>query len=255
MPSGENLPRFQQVQLDFAAHIRHPELHPAPAGVEPRRMQVYVDLFFDNVRGFLEGTFPVAHSMLPDEHWRSLIRDFVHRHRCTSPYFLEIPVEFLEFLLQEREHPDDPPWLVELCHYEWVELALDVDDTSPPSEGVEPDGDLLEGRPVVSPQVRTLTYRWPVHELAPGRVPQAPPEPPTHLLVYRDRSEAVRFMETNPVTARLITLLEDGTRTGLDALTQLARESDAPPEAVLHHGPALLEDLRSRSVLLGTRSP
>jgi hypothetical protein len=255
VPSGDNLPRFQQVQLDFAAHIRHPELHPAPAEVEPRRMQVYVDLFFDNVRGFLEGTFPVAHSILPRDAWRSLVRDFVHRHRCTSPYFLEIPVEFLEFLLKEREHPQDPPWLVELCHYEWVELALDVDDTPLPVDGVAPDGDLLEGRPVVSPQVRNLTYRWPVHQLAPDRVPEAPPDTATHLLVHRDRAEAVRFMETNPFTTRLITLLEDGTRTGLEALTQLAREMDAPAETVLRHGPPLLEDLRGRDVLLGTRSP
>ena len=38
MKRGTNLPGFVDVQLEFAAHIRNPDLHPAPGDIEPRRI-------------------------------------------------------------------------------------------------------------------------------------------------------------------------------------------------------------------------
>ncbi|HKX55116.1 MAG TPA: putative DNA-binding domain-containing protein, partial [Xanthomonadales bacterium] len=35
--------------MAFAAHIRNPAVAPAPADVEDRRMQIYRDLFFNNI--------------------------------------------------------------------------------------------------------------------------------------------------------------------------------------------------------------
>jgi hypothetical protein len=259
--AGRNLPRFQQVQLDFAAYIRHPQRHPAPEGIEPRRLAIYAELFFDNVEGFLAGTFPVTKSIVlarqGEDAWRALARDFLHRHRCTSPLFLEIPEEFLAYLRDERGAAaaeagiEDPPWLHELCHYEWVELALDVADVELPEAG--PDADPLDGRPRVSPLVEALGYRWPVHELGPDHVPEAPPEQPTWLLVHRDRGERVRFTTTNAVTVRLLELLRsDADLCGREALRTLAGElGHADPDALEDAGRTLLEDLLARDVLLG----
>ena len=59
--------------------------------------------------------------------WHALVRAFIDQHRCHTPYFLEISQEFVQFLMQDyRPLASDPPFLAELAHYEWVELALDI---------------------------------------------------------------------------------------------------------------------------------
>ena len=47
---GENLPAHTAAQLDFAAHIRNPSVYPRPSDVPPERMQVYLDLFYNNIQ-------------------------------------------------------------------------------------------------------------------------------------------------------------------------------------------------------------
>lgn len=223
-------------------------------------MRIYAELFYNNVEGFLAGTFPIVRSVLDDAAWHALVRDFFDRHHCRSPLFLEIPEEFLAFLRDERaEGPravaSDPPWLYELCHYEWVELALDVADVTLPEDGIDREGDLLEGVPVVSPLVETLGYRWPVHEIGPGHVP-APPSGPTWLVVHRDRRERVRFMVGNEVTIRLLDLLRDGeSRTGGATLAMVATELGRAPASLADAGATLLRDLARRDIILGAQRP
>jgi len=205
---GDNLPEFRSVQLDFAAHIRNPEIHPRPADVDPRRMQVYVELFFNNIKSFIDSAFPVARKIVGEQPWRQLAREFVHKHGNESPYFLQISEEFLTFL-HERGLHGLPPFLLELCHYEWVELALDVapDETGTRSPAVA-DGAVDTGEWRVSPLVRALVYQYPVHKITAEYQPQEPPDTPTYLLVYRTPALAVRFMESNPLTHRLLELLK-----------------------------------------------
>ena len=47
------LPEFKQKLYAFAGHIRDPDNVPPPEGIEERRMAVYRELFFNNVKGFL----------------------------------------------------------------------------------------------------------------------------------------------------------------------------------------------------------
>ena len=249
-------PTFRDSQLDFAAHIRDPEHAPAPEGVEDRRMAIYRELFFNNVSQLMGKSFPVLRRILGPERWAQIIRDWFVRHRSKTPLFLELPREFLQYLEHEREAaPDDPPFMLELAHYEWVELALSIDEREPEVEGVDPDGDLLEGRPVLSPLAWPLVYRFPVHRVSPDFQPSEAPEEPTWLVVYRDRADKVGFLEINRVTARLIELISEGesARTGRACLEQIAGELGHPqPEVVVDGGRAILADLRERDVLLGT---
>ena len=256
MAKPEKRPRFQQAQYAFAAHLRDPENNPAPAGIEPRRMQIYRDLFYNNVEDFLANAYPVLRKITPDEVWHARVRDFYARHECHDPLFHRVAEEFLKFLDGERwEHPDDPPFIRELCHYEWVELALSVSALELTPELANPNGDLLANRPLVSPLAWTLAYDWPVHRIGPDEIPEAPGEQPTYLIVNRNRHDEVRFMEINAVTARLMQLLEeDAVSTGAELLTRIAGELNHPqPQAVVETGAAILADLRERDILLGTR--
>ena len=248
------LPAFKQAQYELTAHLRDPGRNPAPANIEDRRLNIYRELIYNNVEGFLSGGFPVIRSIYSDEHWHSMVRDFIARHESHSPYFLEISQEFLAYLDNEREpRPEDPAGLLELAHYEWVELALNVADDSIDMTQVDPNADLLAGHPLMSPVAWPLAYQFPVHKMSPDYLPEIAPEQPTYLVVYRNRNDEVKFMETNPVTARLLHLLQQNTgMTGRQAIDQIADEMQHPnPEIVLQGGAAALLELQAAGILTG----
>lgn len=248
-------PEFQRRQYEFAAHLRDPERHPAPEGIEDRRLAIYRDLFFNNVASLLARTFPVLQKVLGEDAWLRLVRDYFAHHESHTPLFLEIPREFLRYLERERgEVAGDPPFLRELAHYEWVELALSIDEREPDPSAADPEGDLLEGRPLLTPLAWSLCYRFPVHRIAPDYRPGSPPETPTRLLVHRDAEDRIGFIEINAVTARLLELLDDESSvSGRAALETIAAElGHSRPETVIAGGLEILEDLRRRGVVLGT---
>jgi uncharacterized protein len=248
-------PDFKQRQYEFTAHLRDPDNAPAPAGVEERRMKIYRELLYNNVEGFLGNGFPVIRSIYSDTNWHSMVRDFFARHKSRSPYFLEIAQEFLDYLQHEREpHAEDPPGLLELAHYEWVELALSVADESINMSHIDPNGDLLEGHPVLSDLAWPLVYSYPVHEMGPNYLPETAPAQPTYLVVYRNRNDEIKFMALNTVTARLLDLLlQDETISGRTAIEQIITEMQhSNPEIVLQGGSEALAELQAYGIILGT---
>lgn len=251
--SGTADPEFVRQQYAFAAHIRDPQQHAAPAEIEDRRMGVYRELFLNNIEGFLSSSFPVLRRLLDDDSWQALARDFFARHRCHSPLFLEIPREFLSYLDEERgERAGDLPFMRELAHYEWVELALSVAETVD-DRPADHDGNLLEGVPVLSSTAWPLVYRYPVHRIGPDFQPEYAGEQPTYLLAYRDTADDVGFVELNPVSARLFSLLQaNRTSSGHAVLQNIAAELAHPdPDVVIKGGSALLEEWQRLGIVLG----
>ena len=249
-------PSFQDKQIAFAAHIRDPERNPAPQGTEDRRMAIYRDLFFNNLRSLLGQTFPVLRKLHRKEKWDGFIRQFMARHEAQTPYFLEIPQEFLQFLENEYQLQDDDfPFLLELAHYEWVELALSISREDNDELSFDPEGDLLDGIPVKSRLAWSLTYRFPVHRISPEFRPTEPGETPTFLAVCRKANDDMDFMELNPVTARLLELVEQNEdASGRELLSRLAGEIRYPdPQAFIEHGKAALAQMRDAGILLGAR--
>jgi len=247
---------FQGVQHAFTAHVRDPEGVAAPSGIEDRRMGIYRDLLYNNVESFLANSFPVLRRIHDDRGWHALVRDYFRAHRAHTPLFPRMPQEFVQYLERERcGEEGDFPFLAELAHYEWVEIALSLDPRDIGFEGIDPDGDLLAGAPAASPLAWPLACDFPVHRISPDHLPAAPPEQPTYLVVYRDRADHVGFMELNPVTARLLELVrEEGGRTGRNLLLQIASELRHPePESVVAGGSQALRELRDRDIVIGTK--
>ena len=249
-------PDFVHQQYAFAAHIRDPEQNPRPIDIEARRMKVYCELFYNNVEGFMANTYPVLRSILPDERWHDLIRDYFSRHRSPTPLFPEMPREFLKYLENERSfEPGDPPFMLELAHYEWVELALSILDEKIDQHKFSIQGDVLKEIPVVSPAAWLLSYCYPVHKISMEFQPQTPDRETTHLIVYRDKCDEIHFIEANPVTARLMQLMADNERkNGETLLSQIAAELNHPrPDIVISGGGEILNNFLHRGILLGTR--
>lgn len=243
-------PEFQRFQLAFAAHIRDPKGSPRPRGIEARRMQIYSGLVYSNVENFLLTCFPVLKEVLGTRRWARLVRAFLVMHRSHSPFFRQIPDEFIQFLQTEwTPSADYPKYVLELAHYEWIELVLSISVSTPDWDRIDSAGDLLEQRPILNPVLANLYYHWPVQRISPHtRI--APTE--TYLLVFRDADEQIQFTEINVFTARLLDLLKTAELTGQAALEIIATESRHPvPEAVIQGGLAVMQDLRARGILLG----
>ena len=226
-----DLPDFQKKQFAFAAHIRDPDHVAAPAGVEDRRMAIYRELFFNNIRNLLSNMFPVLKKLHTTDKWESMIRQFMQKHRAETPYFLQLPQEFLDFLQNEYSN--------------------DLSD-------VDRDGDLLANVPVKSALTWVYAYQYPVHRISPDNLPTEPAEQPVYLAVYRRDNDKVGFLELNPITARLLEAIEqnDAMKSGENLLRGLAVEIDYPDvDALIQHGATALDEMKQLEILIGTRLP
>ena len=252
VPGAAGTPGFRAVQRAFAAHIRNPDRHPVPAGVDPRRMAVYAGLVYRNIEGFLARTFPAARQVLPEARWHAAVRDFVECHASHSPYFRDISTEFLSYLETERDASEDPPFLAELCHYEWARATLtQSDEVLPPAL----DAPLsLDARFAVSPLAWPLHYRFPVHRIGADFQPEAPPDAPTWLIVCRGRDDRIRRLDSNAATTRLLGLLAES-GSARQALMALADELGRDHAQVLRFGEDTLRRLVSVDVVVPVPDP
>lgn len=257
MSRMDKLPEFQRYQHSFAAHIRDPKQHKRPPGIEARRMAIYNELLYNNLESFLLTCFPVMHKILSKRRWDKLVRGFFSSHRSHTPYFRQIPDEFLQFLQNEWTDGENyPDYLLELAHYEWIELVLSVSNRDEPNRDeqaqlIDPDGDLMAGIPVLNPVLANLAYQWPVHRIRPrAKIERAP----TYLLVFRDAAMHIRFMEQSAVSARLVSLLETATLTGEQVTAQLAAELGyASSGQLVAFAAEFLQNLKQAGALVGVR--
>ena len=269
----------------LAAYIRDPEHVAPPAGIEERRLKVYRELFFNNVEGLLAGNFPVIRRIYGEARWRALVRAFYRDHGSRTPLFTEIAREFLRWLesrmaneevlrpmdgphesaqdVQYSDTESPPPWLCELAHYEWIELALQISEASDADvalaleiAGTEASQALLDGSPALSPLAWPLAYAWPVHRISPDYQPDAPPPQPTLLLVHRESGGKVGFHVLNPLTYRLLQRLDEAPelsgRAQLEALAAEAQRGDV--DAFVAEGVAMLLQWRGKRIVLGTHA-
>lgn len=243
------------IQLAFARHLRDPQRHAAPAGLDPQRVATYRRLFFNNVESVLGANFPVIAQVLGPQQWPQLVRRFYAEHPSAAPLFTELSREFVAYLRQLQDPPR--PFLAELAHYEWVELALLLDPQELAQVPVDAATDLLQGRVVCSPLAWLLVYRHPVHRIRPEHQPEQPPPLPSYLVVYRARDDQIGFMELNQVSARLLELLGSAAQqqpplSGRQVLAQLATELGMDAAQLQ---PLALEQMQlwlQRDILLGS---
>ena len=244
---------YERAQRGFAAHVRDPLGQPPPEGIEPRRMRIHAELVYNAFEGFVAGGFPVLKSLLDGARWDALVRDFVATHACHTPYFLQIGEEFLAFLQAgAAQRHALPAFALELAHYEWVELALDVSEQDVDAPGIDPGGALETGVPVLSALAWPLSYAWPVHRICAAFQPEAPAEQPSCLVVYRNRADAVKFLETNAATLRLLALVGEERLTGRELAATLATELGQPGVAAIESAVLdTLERLRGLDIVAG----
>lgn len=239
-------------QSSMGLYLRDPDHCAPPPEMDPARARVYRDLVFANLSSLISGTFPVLVKILGDQQWRALVRIFLRDYRAHTPKFGEIAEEFVEFLASEPQALADgawPPFMVELAHYEWVEMALQQSEAEPLPCG---DADLLLDRPLqVSPLAWPLAYTWPVQWVGPDYQPDVVPDQPTLLLVRRAEDWSVKFSALSPLAWRLLQRIDE--HPGLSGRAQLQgleeEAGKAGSQAFFDSGLALLQQLQGEGVL------
>ena len=195
---------FKDIQ-DVFTHAIRAEKFEAVSGVEDRRLNIYRELFYNNVENFISGTFPVLKECTPSDKWHKIVRRFFIEHESTSPYFLEISEEFLNFLAADTQNTLElPAYAYALAHWEWMELFADayIETQNNTYSAINLENDILTSVECAWLQA----YEYAVHKIdAHEHIEQVP----TFLLIYRDAHQEVGFIELNPLSYLLFEALQN----------------------------------------------
>ena len=241
---------FQKTQCEFIDHLKNPDINKFDHGIEDRRLQIYRELFFNNICGFLSSGFPVLESLYSEQNWKILARKFFAEHACRSPYFIDISKEFVEYLSSSYQlSKNDPPFMLELAHYEWIELAISVRKQSSPLNYW--DGHTQYSTVRFSELASLLSYQFPVHQISHEFQPQESSER-FYLVVYRNEQDEVNFTLVNEVSAHMLNIIQEQEEIAVNSLISIM--INAMPQldqAQVEAGTIqTLEQLLSQQVLL-----
>lgn len=161
-------------------------------GLAPERLAVYARLVRNNVHSFIRRCYPETARHCPPEQWAAAQEGFIADGRAHSPYFQDIPGEFLAYCRQVFRLPEH---LLELMRFEHSQLLAETAPT-PPDNSFEWDEDTLFR---LSPAALLADY--PFNPSA--ETPDFQADPAT-LLVWQDNEGSVYHSRLDPVDAVLL---------------------------------------------------
>ena len=256
----ESIPGFQQYQHQFVDYLRNKkELSKSL----PEESRIYAELYYSTVESCLHMCFPICSELLGEESWQQLMQCFIKEHRCQSPLYREIPNEFISYLLTNKPVMILPEFINDLTHYEWMELILETAEENSTPTLFPQKITLLKSVPILNPVLHIVQYRYPVQDITASdtlwknwRMRTEPyVQTSTILAGFRDSQEQVKFVELNPVTARLIEILKNNTRNQEHVLLQLSDEIQySDPKQFLEFGRDMLKQLSEQHIIIGAVS-
>jgi len=248
---GDDLPAYQRIQRQFADYIRDPEHNSVPPGIEQRRMDIYKRLFFNNLASFCAKSFKSFRPFVDDDTWATLIRGFMREQSCSSPYFKDIPIAFLEYLENSNQECTEYPFMSEMCHLDAMRMQLRLAPDAPQCANLDISADATCVQ--LSSTVRLLSYQWPVHKLTPSTWNSEQPSQPTWLIAFRDRNDQVEVLGTNAHTFRMLESVEHPVT--LSALTdRLSDEFDIARESLTNQLVPTIQAFNKRGVILTSQN-
>ncbi|WP_133408644.1 DNA-binding domain-containing protein [Parashewanella tropica] len=243
--------QFIDVQNEFMAFIRDPS-RPLPEGMTEKRMKVYSDLFFNNVHGFVSNGFPVLRTLYSEDDWNEIVRDFFINHDCHTPIFAEIAEEFLVFLQTEYQMKDrDPVFMLELAHYEWLELVVSIAQSQRSLQHLASES--IQQLPLcLSDFARIAQYSYDVQHIDEDYQPTEPLEVPSFFCVYRDLEEQVKFLTLTPLTAQVLSYIQQAETTNFTELVNWLSEiyPQMSPESIEQGCLQLLGQMAEKDIVM-----
>lgn len=235
------------LQTSFTQHLRNPDTYPVPDGLDTRRVGIYSELIFHNISALMSEFFPVLKQMLTEQDWDRLIREFFINWQAETPYFPRLAEEFLTFLMSRPGTNHEPEYLVPLAHYEWLELYLFIHEDELPTTSL--DEHTLRTHPLKLTDLAVpAAYQFPVHQIRQGWEQE---QTATHLLVFRDGGDGIRFFELAPLAYELMAAMQTS-ETGIsvpDWLKHKARELGQDETGFLNFGLDLIQQFNKENLI------
>jgi hypothetical protein len=181
-----------------------------------KREKIYYHLIRANLREMLANVYARVIQQLGDAKWTFLIDQFLQLHSAKTPYFYQLPDEFLSFLWHNSGLYQECPWVFALAHFEWMELVATVADRPLVEQGTVN----LAAESVIqcSPLAYYCQYEYAVYPLDKGAPPLALRATPWQGIVYRDNAEQVYWHELAPWTALLFNRIQQQSENTVAAL-------------------------------------
>ena len=260
MPEGRTTPltRLQRavtdlvLEADASAFRQHPAAFALDRSLGPDdqlalaarrdRWLVYRDLVRTALAEPLSDTFPITQTLLEEAGtWTEAVDAFLASRTVSSPYYRDVAPAFVGWLADSRWGQERWPFLLQLAHYEALELDVlrHPDDPLPPGLLREPAADRVA---VLDPAARNLAYSFAV-QTATVEAPEPPPVC-SWLLCHRDPEGTFRVLELTPHVSALLARSQEGQALG----PTLSELGVAPEEAF-----TLLRDFRDRGAVIGFR--
>lgn len=193
-----------QYQHRFAQAIREGK---AADGLPQERLNVYIRLIRNNIHSFIDRCYTETLQYFDSEEWGSLKEGFVRNARAQTPYFQEIPGEFLQYC-QSLPLSDD---LLALMDFEHTQLLAETAQTD--SQTTHADSDDLAY--TLSPAAFVRRYQYDVTDELQ--------EAETAVLVWRDKEDDVMYQTLDDFDALLLETLAE-TPTSLNGLQTMLAE-------------------------------
>lgn len=203
----------------LTAHLRNPAQQPCPGFMDAQAVDLYRELLVGNFDAALRACFPLWIRCLGEARYLLWRDAFIAEHACRSPFFRQIPDEFMAYLSQNPQRlQQDLPYALELAHLEWLELALGVaqTDTLPEHSGSAVQDPWTT--PLRLNAVHALVqYAYPVQQLILRPTFSAAPvlDPnPVSLYLYRNRVDAVQMLEPDALSLQILVSLDADPQSG-----------------------------------------
>lgn len=223
--------------------------------VGAERFLVYRSLVQNRMRNTIANFIERTTARLGMKRLRSDFADWMEQTAARSPYLRDVPAEFVAWVAP-RWLDDDavPNYLVDLARHELLEYDILNDHRG----GESPTGlDLALDKPLrFDGAARLMTYDHAVHKLSAEVEDTEPPEETfSRLLVYRDPSSKVRYLELTPLAHAVLVELIVHRRPVADGLRAACKSLGEPlDDDRLAIAATLLSDLAERGVLLGAEA-
>lgn len=182
----------------FVASLRNMDAEP-PEGLAAAGLAVYRRLLRNNVYNFLDRCYVRTATMLDSAAWQEAKAHFITHGQATSPYFSDIPVQFLAHL---RHHALLDARLLAVMDVECRELAAEIATDDPATPILIDDEAFDDARLALSASASLAAYDWQVHE-------NAVPAGRTYSLVWRDPAEQVQCAAISAADFSLLQQLHD----------------------------------------------
>lgn len=244
---------FQKIQRQMVDAIRHPNKQIEVPGIEKKRLSVYHRLIFNGFEDSLARVYPITKRCV-GENWISVVEHFLATHNCEVRLTAQIAEEFLSYLESSNVHEavSGSLWK-QLAHYEWVELDLWVRAGDLPlANRVKSSEEFANAQVVLNTRMWLLAYEYPVHEASVETMPLD--AAPTFLVVYRSPEERVEFLKLNPLSYRLLSMLQySEAETFSSIVAELSVEINESQALVLEEGAKMLMNWQESGLVLGIK--